>query len=66
MDMKRTPLAPDKLMLLLGGVALGGLLMALFTPKAGREVRGTLRMVKNRLLGIAEAPEDERVEALFI
>jgi gas vesicle protein len=57
------------LMLLLGGAVLGGLAMALTTPKTGREVRATLRRSLRRL-GRAAADLDSLDEdpliAMFI
>ncbi|MDR3672704.1 MAG: hypothetical protein P4L36_17790 [Holophaga sp.] len=52
---------------LLGGAALGAIVMALVTPKTGREVRGTLKTVVRRIRGKAgEDADDEPIEALFI
>ena len=59
----------DKLLVaLLGGVALGALLVAVTSETTGREVRATFRALGNRLLGRTGKPadEDELVEALFI
>jgi hypothetical protein len=67
------PLAGDKLFWLLGGAALGAVVMALATPKSGRELRRDLRMslrtAAMRLTGgedPLELGEDERIETLFI
>jgi gas vesicle protein len=52
---------------LLGGAALGAIVMALVTPKTGREVRGTLKAAARRLRGKGrDDGDDEPIEALFI
>ena len=58
----------DAVMLaLLGGAALGAIVMALVTPKTGREVRGTLKAAARRLRGKGrDDGDDEPIEALFI
>jgi gas vesicle protein len=57
----------DKIVLaLLGGVALGAVVMALVTPKTGREVRSTLRDAARRLGGAAKDLDEGPIEALFI
>jgi gas vesicle protein len=58
--------SPDQILLaLLGGAALGAIVMALVTPRTGREVRATLKTAARRLTGRSEAPDDP-IEALFI
>ncbi len=57
------------LLTLLGGVTLGAVVMALTTPKTGREVRGTLKTAINRLRGRAGDEDSLDVsahEAMFI
>jgi hypothetical protein len=57
------------LVTLLGGVTLGGLVVALTTNKSGKEFRSTLRAMGNRLLrrnGGADDTDDELVRAMFI
>ena len=57
------------LITLLGGVTLGGLVVALTTNKSGKEFRSTLRAMGNRLLrrnGEADDTDDELVRAMFI
>jgi gas vesicle protein len=60
----------DKIMLaLLGGAALGAVIMALITPKTGREVRSTLKTAALRLRGRAgdlDALDNGPIQALFI
>ena len=57
------------LLTLLGGVTLGAVVMALTTPKTGREVRGTLKTAIDRLRG-RNADDDSldvsASEAMFI
>jgi len=57
------------LLALLGAATLGAILMALTTPKTGREVRNTLRSAGNRLRGKVEETDDsddDMTQALFI
>lgn len=57
------------LLTLLGGAALGAIVMALTTPKTGHEVRGTLRNTLDRLRGRMEDDDPLEVsahEAMFI
>lgn len=61
------------LLSLLGGAALGAIVVALTTPKTGQEVRGSLKSVVNRFrarnVDAEEALDelaDELIEALFI
>ena len=57
------------LITLLGGVTLGGLVVALTTNKSGKEFRSTLRAMGNRLLRRndgADDTDDELVRAMFI
>ena len=57
------------LITLLGGVTLGGLVVALTTNKSGKEFRRTLRAMGNRLLrrnGGADETDDVLVRAMFI
>ena len=57
------------LVALLGGVALGAVLVAVTSEATGREVRATFRALGNRLLGRtgkAGTAEDDLIEALFI
>jgi uncharacterized membrane-anchored protein YhcB (DUF1043 family) len=57
------------LITLLGGVTLGGLVVALTTNKSGKEFRSTLRAMGNRLLrrnGGADDTDDELIRAMFI
>jgi gas vesicle protein len=62
-----TSSSSDTIMLaLLGGAALGAILMALVTPKTGREVRSTLKSAVRRLRGKGDEGADEPIEALFI
>jgi hypothetical protein len=65
-----SPSSPDTILLaLLGAATLGAILTALFTPKTGREVRGTLRRAALRLSGRTDALDDlddDLTEASFI
>jgi gas vesicle protein len=57
------------LLILLGGAVLGGLTMALTTPKTGREVRATLRHSLRRLGQVVEdldPLEEDPLTAMFI
>jgi hypothetical protein len=57
------------LITLLGGVTLGGLVVALTTNKSGKEFRSTLRAMGNRLLrrnGGADDTDDDLIRAMFI
>ncbi len=57
------------LLTLLGGATLGAIVMALTTPKTGREVRDTLRGTLDRLRGRMEEEDPLEVqahEAMFI
>ncbi len=57
------------LMTLLGGVAIGGLAVALTTTKSGKEFRDSLRRVGNRLLGRSggsDEADDDLIRAMFI
>lgn len=57
------------LLAVLGGAAIGAILMALTTPKTGREVRNTLRTAARRLRGKTDEPEEfdtGTIDALFI
>lgn len=54
---------------LLGGAVIGAIVMALTTPKTGREVRSTLRNSARRLRGKVEDTDEldtGTMEALFI
>jgi gas vesicle protein len=53
------------LLALLGGTVLGAVIMALVTPRTGRQVRATLRNTARRLRG-GEDLDDDPVEAHFI
>lgn len=53
------------LLALLGGTVLGAVIMALVTPRTGRQVRATLRNTARRLRG-GEDLDDEPVEAHFV
>jgi len=66
MTTRPAPPSPDKILLaLIGAAALGAIVMALVTPRTGREVRATLRAAARRLAGGSEAPDDP-IEAHFI
>jgi len=57
------------LLTLLGGVTLGAVVMALTTPKTGREVRDTLKTTLDRLRGRlddADSLDVSASEAMFI
>jgi len=57
------------LLSLLGGAALGAIVLALTTPKTGREVRATLKGAVDRFRGKNQDMDqlaDELIEALFI
>jgi gas vesicle protein len=67
--MTSRPASPssDKIVLaLIGGVALGAIVMALVTPKTGRQLRATLKTAARRLAGRIEDLDDDPIEALFI
>ena len=57
MNQESRPFSSALLLTLLTGVSLGAASMALTTPKTGSEVRKTLRTLRSRLLGKAEADE---------
>ena len=57
MNQESRPFSSALLLTLLTGASLGAAAMALATPKTGREVRNTLRALRSRLLGKAEADE---------
>jgi gas vesicle protein len=57
------------LLSLLGGAIVGAIVLALTTPKTGREVRNTLKTAARRLTGKSEEPDEldtGTIEALFI
>jgi len=57
------------LLIILGGAVLGGLAMALTTPKTGREVRAVLRNTLRRLGRAVEdldPLEEDPLTAMFI
>lgn len=57
------------LLAMFGGALMGAIVMALTTPKTGREVRNTLRGAALRLRGKAEEPDEldtGTMEAMFI
>jgi gas vesicle protein len=57
------------LLSLLGGAALGAIVLALTTPRTGREVRRSLRTAVDRLRGRNEDLDDladEIIEAMFV
>ncbi len=68
----RTDTSPTQntlLLSVLGGAAIGAIVMALITPKTGREVRHTLRIAARKLSGRADEPEEfdtGTIDALFI
>jgi gas vesicle protein len=54
---------------LLGGAALGAIVLALTTPRTGREVRQSLKSTVDRLRGRGEDLDDladDIIEAMFI
>jgi gas vesicle protein len=60
-----SPSSDQILLALIGGAALGAIIMALITPRTGREVRATLKAAARQLTGRSEVPDDP-IEALFI
>jgi gas vesicle protein len=57
------------LLSLLGGAIVGAIVLALTTPKTGREVRNTLKTAARRLTGKSGEPDEldtGTIEALFI
>jgi hypothetical protein len=57
------------LITLLGGATVGGLAVALTTTQSGREFRGTLKSLGNRLLGrtgSSDDSDDDLIRAMFI
>jgi hypothetical protein len=69
MTMSKEPTSPNTMLLLLVAASLGAVAMALVTPKTGKELRGILKAVGNRLRGQPE-PDDSLEEphaiAMFI
>ena len=61
-----SPSSDQIVLALIGGIALGAIVMALVTPRTGRELRATLKTAARRLAGRTEAPDDDPIEALFI
>lgn len=69
MNQKNSSFPALTLVTLLGGLTLGGLVVALTTNKSGKEFRRTLKAMGNRLLRRgrgAEDSDDELVRAMFI
>ena len=69
--MRTDPSSSNKMTLftLLGSAAIGAIVMALVTPKTGREVRNTLRTASRRLRGKVAEPDEfdtGTIDALFI
>jgi hypothetical protein len=67
----RTNASPNKMTLLalVGGAALGAAVVALTTPKTGREVRNALKNSARRLGGKTiepDEPDTGTMEAMFI
>ena len=66
---KEVSTSPNAMLMLLVGASLGAVAVALLTPKTGKEVRGILKAVGNRLRGQPE-PDDSLEEphaiAMFI
>jgi gas vesicle protein len=63
-----SPSSDTILLALLGGAVVGALVMALVTPKTGREVRATLRTAGRRLSGGRDELDEleDLIEASFI